>query len=231
MLRNLALILGNYALVQGSIILFALPFFLVHTLRHRLRTESTLGASQRVEEFVTSRSMNYLAFAWALGEALVWFVIPEFLLLLVVFMRRAKKVQLLIYDVLGTLAGTVIALFVHLPMAQLVKLPYIQPNMVHQVEQWYDQFGMFGLVLQPFSGVPYKVFTSVGAGYSFFLPAFLLLAVMVRISRYVIFYTMFTTIYPVLHRFVYRHYAGLFVGASFVFSLMLLKVYSLYGPI
>jgi hypothetical protein len=42
---------------------------------------------------------------------------------------------------------------------------------------------------------------------------------------------MFTTIYPVLHRVVYRHYVGLLVVATFVFSVLLLKVYSLYGPV
>jgi len=53
----------------------------------------------------------------------------------------------------------------------------------------------------------------------------------VRIARYIVFYAMFTTIYPVMHRVVYRHYVALFLAATAVFSLMLLKVYSLYGPI
>jgi membrane protein YqaA with SNARE-associated domain len=203
------------------------PFFVLYWRSHKIETSPSL--SQRLEYFFASKYANWLVFFWAFGEALVWFVIPEFLLLLMVFMRISRKRQLLLYDIYGTAAGTLVALLIHLPEKSLAALPYIQPKMIVQVHGWYDRLGIGALVFQPFSGVPYKVFTHVAAEYGFFLPLFLIFAVMVRISRYYIGYTLFTLAYPALHKHVYRNYVPLFFIATAIFSLMLFKVYRSYA--
>jgi O-antigen/teichoic acid export membrane protein len=103
---NIAL---NYLLVQFSIIGFMLPFYLSYRYRHRSQDEVKLDLNQHLERFFLSKQANYLVFFWAMGEALFWFVIPEFLLLLVVFMRIRRKKELLTYDIAGTLIGTIVA--------------------------------------------------------------------------------------------------------------------------
>jgi membrane protein YqaA with SNARE-associated domain len=164
-----------------------------------------------------------------MGEALIWFVIPEFLLLMIVFMRIRRKRELLYYDIYGTAAGTLIAYIAHLPVQSIEKLPYIQTEMVTQVKSWYDDQGIFALIHQPFSGVPYKVFTHLAPEYGFFLPLFLLFAVVVRISRYYIAYVILINIYPVLHKYVYRNYVRVAIIGTLIFSLMLWKVYTAYS--
>jgi membrane protein YqaA with SNARE-associated domain len=226
MLAGLILILGNYLLVQGCILLFMLPFYLVYRWK---QPHISASLSHRLELFFLSKQANYLVFFWAMGEALVWFVIPEFFLLLIIFMRIHRKRELLTYDVAGTVAGTIIAYFIHVSPQTIARLPYIQEKMVEQTNAWYHQSGVWGLIYQPFSGVPYKVFTLTAHSFHFFLPYFVLVAVLVRMSRYLVAFGIFNAMYPGLHKFVKKNYAVLFVVATFIFSALLLRVYHLYA--
>lgn len=227
-MANIILILQNYLFIQFSILLFFAPFYLSYRFRHKL---NELSFSEHLEYFFSSKEANFLVFLWAALEASVWFVIPEFLLLLIIFLRIKKKLQLFSYDVAGTIAGTILAFILPIPMEHISKIPYIQQHMVQQVEVWYQGLGIFGLIFQPLSGVPYKVFTLVAKNQVFFLPTFILMAVLVRITRYYFFYYIFSNIYPFLHRFVYKNYLPLFIIACFIFTLTLLKVYNYYGEI
>jgi hypothetical protein len=220
----------NYAYVLVGIGAFAAPFYGLYRRRYVPDGQVRVSFSRHLELFFESRYANWLVFAWALGEAVVWFVIPEFLLLLLVFMRNQRKGELLVYDIAGTAVGAVAAYFIHLPVSAIIRLPYIQPNMVRQVQHWYDHFGVWGLAFQPFSGVPFKVFTHLAAGYHFWLVGFVAVAVAFRISRYYISYAIFNAIFPFLHARVYRNYVPLFFVATFIFSVLLLRVWSIFGP-
>lgn len=221
-------LLFNYMITQIAIILFMAPFYLIYRYHHSIDNGEKLTTSQHLVNFFCSRQANYLVFFWALGEALVWFVIPEFLLLLLIFMRIRRKRELLIYDIAGTAIGTVIALIVHLPDRLIARLPYIRPGMIIQTRHWYAAHGIFGLIFQPFSGIPYKVFTNLAPDFHFFLPLFIVVAVIVRMSRYYLTYVILSSIYPVLHKYVYRNYVRLYVVATFIFTLLLLRVFKSY---
>jgi membrane protein YqaA with SNARE-associated domain len=223
-------VVANYALVQTCIILFMAPFYYFYRRKYVPDGEVKVGLNRHFELFFSSKYANWLIFFWALGEALIWFVIPEFLLILLIFMRVKRKRELLFYDIYGTAAGTLIAFVLHTPERLVDKLPYIQPAMIRQVRSWFDTQGIFGLIHQPFSGVPYKVFTHLAPNYHFFFITFLIFAILVRISRYYFAYVLLSSIYPVLHKYVYRNYVILFLVATFIFSVLLLRVYSEFGP-
>lgn len=207
-----------------------LPFYWLYRRHLKINKKPSEDFNQDIEQFFSSRYTNWLVFFWAATEALFWFVIPEFLLILLIFMRTRRKRELLFYDIYGTIAGTIVAFAIHLPERLIDKLPYIQPGMVAQVRHWYDLHGLIGLIYQPFSGVPYKVFTHLAPHYHFFIITFLIFAVLVRISRYAIIYGMLASVYPILHRFVYRNYPKLFIIGTIIFSVLLFKVYRSYGP-
>lgn len=228
-MHTVAVILLNYLLILLAIVLFSSPFYLLFR-KHRQNVPDKLVINREAEDFFQSKQANLLVFFWAFGEALVWFVIPEFLLLLVIFLRIRRKRELLFYDIYGTAAGTLVAYLINLPVHLIDKLPYIQPKMVAQTQVWYQQHGIFGLIYQPFSGVPYKVFTFLAPHYHFFILLFLAAAIVVRVARYYIFFAMFSLIYPVLHKYVYKNYTRLFLVAVFIFSILLLRVYDSYGP-
>jgi len=225
------IIFYNYCAVQVCILAFFAPFCLIYFYRYRKSGDIKLPVSEHIQRFFMSTEANWLVCIWAALEAVIWFVIPEFLLLLLVFLKVKNKRQLLKYDILGTLIGTITASVVdHFdPHIMISKIPYIQPNMVKQVEVWYTHLGIFGLIFQPLSGIPYKVFTLTANQFHFFLPAFILFAIIVRMSRYYFFYVVFTNLYPLVHRFVYKHYVLLFFIACFIFTIALLRVYAIYG--
>lgn len=222
-------ILSTFVFVLASIVAFIAPFYFVY--RYRLKDDKNVedSISQRAEDFFLSKESNYLVFVWAMGEALFWFVIPEFLLLLVVFMRVKRKRQLVKYDVVGTIAGTLIAFQLHLTDGAISKLSFIQPKMIEQTAQWYNDLGVFGLIYQPFSGVPYKVFTLTANRYDFQIIGFIIVAVVVRMSRYVIFFGLFNALYPGLHKFVYKNYVLLLLVATFIFSMSLVRVVNTFS--
>ena len=218
--------LVKYVVITASIVAFMAPFllwYLWQTARERPRTINLL-----LEEFFTSRQANWLVFSWAAAEAVVWFVIPEFLLLLVIFMRIRHKRHMLLYDVGGTAVGTIAAFIIRLPEHAVAQLPYIQDRMIAQTRVWYDQSGVLGLANQPFSGVPYKVFTHLAWEYQYNFVLFIVVAVVVRMLRYVVAYGLFISLYPKLHKVVERNYLPLAAAAIAIFSVLLLRTVNVY---
>ena len=222
-------ILWNIALVGGSIVLFFAPFVLLFFLKHRKQIlEKRPGFNQFMDRFFDSPYLNWLVLLWAAAEAVIWFVIPEFLLLLIIFMKVRHRVNLLIYDIIGTIIGSIIGLTLYMSHASMLSLPFVYEGMFTKVHEWFQSMGVWGLVNQPFSGVPYKVFLNMAPEFGLNVVLFLLLALVLRIGRYAIFYGVFWLAYPALHRFVYKNYMVLFILAIVIFSLLLMRVSSLY---
>lgn len=220
----------HFCFVFGSMVLFFAPFVAVFYIRNRRQIlDSQPHFNFFMEKFFASVEANWLVFAWAAAEAVFWFIIPEFLLFLMIFMKVKRKINLLKYDIFGTIIGTIAGFVLHVSPRSLLQVPYVFQGMIDQVHFWYDKYGIWGLFFQPFSGVPYKVFTSLATDYHFFFVWFLIIAVIARISRYLIAYEVTRALYPLLHRFVRKHYAVLFIVAIMIFTGLLLRVASLYG--
>lgn len=221
--------LVNFLIIFTSIVLFFAPFVFVFWYRNRVQIkEAGPHFNYFMERFFVSREFNAMVFLWAMLEALVWFVIPEFLLMLVIFMKVKKKFDLVLYDILGTIAGIVVGLLIIIDDAVFLKIPYMYQSMLDQVVVWYDQLGVLGLAYQPFSGVPFKAFLHEAQSYDFFWPAFILVAIIARMLRYLIIYQVTKFLYPAFHKFVRKHYAILFVAACFIFTALLMRVVDLY---
>ncbi len=222
--------LVNFVVVFVAITGFFAPFVALFWYRHRLEIAAKKPHfNYFMERFFTSRESNMLVATWAAAEAVVWFVIPEFLLILIMFMKVKRKAQLVTYDILGTVVGTCIALALHLSPERLVRLPYIYPSMIEHVQTWFSDYGVWGIFFQPFSGVPYKVFNGLALDFGFFIPVLIILAVAARMLRYLIVYEVTKALYPFLHRFVRRHYAVLFILAMAVFTALLMKISASYA--
>ena len=220
-------VIGNFLFIVVCILVFASPFYYLFK-RQRHGSIKSHGINREIEGFFASKQANYLVFFWAMGEALVWFVIPEFLLLLIIFMRIKRKRELLYYNIFGTIAGTVLAFSINLPAHLIEKLPYIQPAMTQQVAAWFEKSGIFALIHQPFSGIPYKVFAYLAPNYHILIILFIITAIVVSVARYLIVYLVLNLIYPLLHRYVYRNYVYLFLVVVFIFSLLFIRIYNSY---
>ncbi|RYX79008.1 hypothetical protein EON76_04850 [bacterium] len=220
----------NFGIVLVSITVFFSPFIAVFWYRRRQQiAEKRPHFNYFMEKFFHSRESNALVATWAAAEAIVWFVIPEFLLILIMFMKVKRKVQLVTYDIIGTVVGTIIALILQLPQKTLLAVPYVYQGMIDHVQEWFHDYGIFGIFFQPFSGVPYKVFNALATDYHFFIPFFIILAVIARMIRYLIIYEITKALYPFVHTFVRKHYAILFLVAMAIFTLLLMKISNSYS--
>ena len=220
----------HLCLVGGSIALLFLPFLLVFYLRNRAQiVEKRPHFNQFMENFFASNESYCLVFTWALLEATIWFVIPEFLLFLIIFMKVTHKRKLLFYDIAGTVLGTVVGISLALSSDIMLKIPYVYQSMIDQTHKWYEELGVLALIHQPFSGVPYKVFLSEAHLFSLPILFFIFFAITVRIARYIFGYSIMMAIYPLINRFVYRNYLILLTLAIIIFTALLLRVSNIYS--
>ena len=227
------ILVATYIFIVVSIVVFFLPFYFLHLRRVGKNIRPLANWSLELENFFSSQEAAYLMFFWAMGEALIWYVIPEFLLLLIIFMRTRNKIKLLSYDIAGTIVGTLLAQgisrLIFLTPQELSGFPFLTPVMVRQVNIWYVDLGLLALMFQPLSGIPYKVFTLSVYQHNANWLLFLALAVAVRAGRYYLTFLVFSGLYAVLHRFVFRNYVWLFFLACLIFTLALRHVLGVYG--
>lgn len=225
--------LGNLLFITVCMVLFFCPFVALFWCRERDSIRASKPSfNYFFEKFFSSKESNYLVLVWAASEAVFWFVIPEFLLIAIIFMKVHKKMELIKYDVIGTIIGTIIGFSLHLSNDVLIKIPYVTQGMVEQVHHWYSEYGIFGLIFQPFTGVPYKLFTAAAPDYIalWLIPLFIIFALMVRMIRYILIYQLSVWLYPLVRPLVRAHYAWILVAFVIVFSWLLLDVVGHYAP-
>jgi membrane protein YqaA with SNARE-associated domain len=120
------------------------------------------------ERFSATRGAAVLMFAWALAEATVWPIIPDFLLVpLAAGSRRRLYVPLAASIGGSALGGIALFLFaLQVPQAALTLLQHLPLVTEHQVElahQQLDASGPQAFFFQPWSGVSFKVWAILAA--------------------------------------------------------------------
>jgi membrane protein YqaA with SNARE-associated domain len=116
----------------------------------------------RWERFTSNRHGTTLMFVWAVAEATVWPVIPEFLLVPMAADNRRRFFVPLAAAALGAaIGGVLLVLFAScLPYAAvdaLGWLPLVPRAQVEEAERQLAAEGARAFVVQPWSGVPFKV--------------------------------------------------------------------------
>jgi membrane protein YqaA with SNARE-associated domain len=120
------------------------------------------AAFDRWERFASGRLGMAVLFAWAVAEATVWPVIPDFLLVPMAAGSRRRFLRPLVASVLGSaLGGAVLFLFAfsfpRQAEAGVRRLPLVYE---HQIQRAHDELaarGAAAYLAQPWSGVAFKV--------------------------------------------------------------------------
>jgi len=132
-----------------------------------------------------------IAFAWGLGEAIVFFVIPDVLVTRAALTSLRFGMATVAYALAGSLLGGALSYLwgaSDLAGARHVldALPAISIDMLDRAQQALAIDGMCAALLGSFTGVPYKVFAIHAAGAGIALPEFLLASIPVRATRFVL---------------------------------------------
>lgn len=125
-------------------------------------------AFDRWSAFCSRRAALALMFCWSFAESLVWPLIPDVLLIPLVFGRPDRYRQSLATCIAGSMLGavTLFSLATACPdqaAAILPHLPLIFEADIASVYQRIEQDGMSAFLKQPVSGIPFKVWGIVGA--------------------------------------------------------------------
>ena len=136
----------------------------------------------RWTRFVESRAALPVLFAWAVAEATVWPILPDFLLAPMMLVARARRRLLVAACVAGmTVGGLVTVLVAHwapgFALDLLRDLPLVTTDQITGAAQGLDDRGAAGFLVQPVSGIPFKAWATMagvkGIGPALVIPAFI----------------------------------------------------------
>jgi membrane protein YqaA with SNARE-associated domain len=127
-------------------------------------------AWQRWERFACGRSGTAMMLTWAIAEATVWPIIPDFLLLpMVVAERRQPHVPLFAALFGSALGGSAWHVWASVApdtaLQTLQKIPLVRPSHIAEVRARVSQTGPRSLAGQPWSGIGLKVWAPVVAAH------------------------------------------------------------------
>lgn len=121
---------------------------------------------------LSDKGLLGLGFCWAFFEAIFWFILPDFFLAPAVISRPKLAKRLLLSVITGTMLGTMTmlilaSLFFSQIAVMISNVPFTTQEMIPRVETQL-QSGIVSVILQPFSGIPVKVwsYTVIASGYS-----------------------------------------------------------------
>ena len=121
----------------------------------------------RWERFASSRRGVALMFLWALAEATVWPIIPDFLLVPMEAANRRRRPGPLLASVAGMASGGAAGYIFAFrspdqARAVLQHLPLARQSRLETVRERLGRSGTWSFLVQPYSGIPMKVWAVAG---------------------------------------------------------------------
>lgn len=139
-----------------------------------------------VRNLATSGSGLVLGFVWGFGEALIWPVIPDFYVFALVPASPERWWLIAASTSAGSVVGGALGFWLAFARGSTWPMdfaPLVTEGMIHQAGTWLASYGSLGVLRQPLSGIPYKVFVYLaGAGKQSFL-AFFIASILARSIR------------------------------------------------
>ncbi len=127
----------------------------------------------RMQQYTQEKGGSILLFAWSVAESIAWFILPDFLLFTMGFLLlpghqkqrfRLWVIRWAIIAAIGSLCGTglMIGLCKIFPAeveGVLFQLPFTLPWMMLKITDLAEQHGLSAILIQPYSGIPVKIWT------------------------------------------------------------------------
>lgn len=144
---------------------------------------------ERARSFAHSPSAPRLLFLWAVAEALVWPIVPDFALFPLLLVAPTRAAAMVSVTAAGSVVGGLAAYVVGASAAGpslLAAAPLVSDQMVAAAAQMLRDDGALGLLGQPLSGIPYKVFALQAAGADVAVPGYIVMSVVARAGRFLV---------------------------------------------
>jgi membrane protein YqaA with SNARE-associated domain len=189
-----------------------------------MRQEDTEVLSDRLASFALSRRARVIAFLWGVGEAVFWPLIPEFYVAPLAFAAPSSFLSLSLFAITGSTVGGALGYLLGgtQPGGWLVvHLPLVTERMHTQAFVWMKSGGVWGLLHQPLSGVPFKAFSLEAARAGLSLPGFATVGAGARGLRILAVAGIFAGGGIVFGSMTRRHLGWVLIAYCLVFTLAL----------
>ena len=142
---------------------------------------------ERARRFALSAAATRLLFMWALAEAVLWPVVPDFALLPLILVAPGRAVVFTIAALGGSMVGGGVSYVLGAsewgpPL--LGSVPLVTEAMVTAARDALANQGAAGLLSQPLSGIPYKAFALQAGPTGVELPGYLFMSAFARGVRF-----------------------------------------------
>jgi 1-acyl-sn-glycerol-3-phosphate acyltransferase len=188
-------------------------------------TIASSGAFARWRLFAGSRSALFLVGIWAFTEAIAWPIIPDFILLPLALAVPAKWLAFTVVAVGGSVSGGIVSYLLGataLGPDLLDAVPLVTDSMKDAARSALEGSGALGLMSQPLSGIPYKVFAYQSAPVGVGIIEYIVMSALVRGGRFLAVALIGAAAGNLLHK-VWEHlwpWFCLFYSLAFTVGLM-----------
>src|SRR5690349_19038299 len=139
--------------------------------------------------FPTNRALFIAAFAWGLGEATLFFIVPDLLLTWIATRSLRSAMQATLAALAGALIGgaMVVAFAYTSPdtaRALLLHIPGINAHLLERVGGQVDELNWLAVLFGPLKGIPYKIYAVEWGRRGGALLPFLLISIPARWIRF-----------------------------------------------
>jgi 1-acyl-sn-glycerol-3-phosphate acyltransferase len=141
----------------------------------------------KLRSFAGSRSALVLVATWAFAEAVAWPIIPDVLIFPLVLAAPRRWFLISAVALAASLSGGLVAYMCGASSAGselLHAAPVVTDRMIDVARSTLQERGAFGLLAQPLSGIPYKVFAFQAAPSGLGVVEYLGMSALARGSRF-----------------------------------------------
>ncbi|HVL90821.1 MAG TPA: 1-acyl-sn-glycerol-3-phosphate acyltransferase, partial [Actinomycetota bacterium] len=180
----------------------------------------------RVRGFAGTRPALLLAFGWGAAEALVWPIVPDLLVAALALAAPRRAIPIAAAAVAGSVAGGLAAYGLGALGAAgvLDHVPLVTGRMQAEAASRMTTDGAAGVLGQPWSGIPFKVFAYQAPAAGVDAGAFAVFAFLARAVRFLQVAAMFAAGAILLRRWIDRLYAWTLGAVLVVFYYGLSRV-------
>lgn len=132
---------------------------------------------------------TWALFLIAFAESSFFPIPPDILLIALCFGAREKWLKYALVCTIGSVLGGIAGWGIGYGLRETVAIPMLNlfdasGHTQHKIQQWYDAYGLFGILIAAITPIPYKVFTIFSGMANFNLPLLIVASIIGRGFRF-----------------------------------------------